>query len=362
MARSLANFVRSVLQADITATVDSDQTITLAAAAAPLQDPPDASADAPGVLVLIDTPATPTKIEVITYTGRSIDGNVVTLTGVTRAQEGTTAQAWPAGTPTYQGMTAGVIADVQAAIAALADSKLDKDGTAAAAATAATATKLETARTISLDGLLGGSAAFDGSGNVTITATMENGALNIAKVNGLQNALDGKLPLAGGTLSGGVTIQKNTPGIVLRSESGVHGYSVLASISDANDFGFQVRRWNGSSDDVKFIVDSDSATFADIVFADDFQGSSDARLKTKDQHLRRGIDALKRMPPREYVKSGRREVGFFAQEVREVLPEAVSKGRDGFLAVSYGQIIALLARAILDLDERLSAGETDGRP
>lgn len=173
MAFTLDNFVRSTLQADITA---GATTVTVTKAAPPLRDPPDATPTAPGLLVLQDVPTSPTKIEVISYTGRSIVGTVVTLTGVTRGLEGSTASPWSAGTPTFQGITAGVITQ-----------KLDASGTAAKA------TQLETARTIALGGLLGGSASFDGSGNVTITATMADGALSIAKTAGLQGALDGKL-------------------------------------------------------------------------------------------------------------------------------------------------------------------------
>lgn len=88
--------------------------------------------------------------------------------------------------------------------------------------------------------------------------------------------------------------------------------------------------------------------------AADFSATSDERLKDNIRPLRRGVDELKRMLPREYIKGGREEVGFIAQEVQKVLPEAVSEGMGGFLGVSYGQVTALLARAILEIDARLS--------
>lgn len=58
---------------------------------------------------------------------------------------------------------------------------------------------LTTARTISLGGDVSGSAAFDGSSNVTITATIadDSHAHVISNVDGLQTALDGKAALAG---------------------------------------------------------------------------------------------------------------------------------------------------------------------
>ncbi len=60
---------------------------------------------------------------------------------------------------------------------------------------AGTATKLATARTISLGGDLSGSASFDGSSNISITATVADDSHNhtIANVDGLQAALDSKL-------------------------------------------------------------------------------------------------------------------------------------------------------------------------
>ena len=59
---------------------------------------------------------------------------------------------------------------------------------------AGTATKLATARTITLSGDVSGSASFDGSDNITITATVADDSHNhtIANVDGLQSALDAK--------------------------------------------------------------------------------------------------------------------------------------------------------------------------
>ncbi|KAF1008988.1 MAG: hypothetical protein GAK28_00620 [Luteibacter sp.] len=187
MATTLDNFVRSVLAVDATA---ADTQLVLAKAAAPLRDPPAATTAAPGVLVLQDAPAAPAKIEIVRYTGRNIVGNQVTLTGVTRAQEGTTAQSWTAGTPTLQGITAGLLAG-----------KMDIGDTAAAAA------KLATPRTFSLTGVVNASGVpFDGTLDLTLNTTIADNALTFAMVSGLQAALNGKLSTDGGTLSGGLTV------------------------------------------------------------------------------------------------------------------------------------------------------------
>ena len=71
---------------------------------------------------------------------------------------------------------------------------------------AATASKWATARTLTLDGDVSGSVSVDGSANVTLTATVADDSHNhiISNVDGLQTALDGKLALAGGTMTGDI--------------------------------------------------------------------------------------------------------------------------------------------------------------
>ena len=68
---------------------------------------------------------------------------------------------------------------------------------------AGTATKLETARTISLTGDVAGSVSFDGSANVSITATIADDSHNhiISNVDGLQTALDSKLGASANAVS-----------------------------------------------------------------------------------------------------------------------------------------------------------------
>jgi len=69
---------------------------------------------------------------------------------------------------------------------------------------AATASSLETARTIGLSGDVSGSVSFDGSANATITATVADDSHNhtTANVDGLDSALAAKAPLASPALTG----------------------------------------------------------------------------------------------------------------------------------------------------------------
>lgn len=66
-----------------------------------------------------------------------------------------------------------------------------------------TATKLATARTITLAGDVTGSVSFDGSANASITTTVADDSHNhtIAYITGLQTALDGKLSISGNAVT-----------------------------------------------------------------------------------------------------------------------------------------------------------------
>lgn len=90
-----------------------------------------------------------------------------------------------------------------------------------AVSTSDQATALATARTIALTGDVTGSTSFDGSANVSITATIADDSHNhvISNVDGLQTALDGKLDLAGGTMTGNLDFGDNDR---IRMGAGVH--------------------------------------------------------------------------------------------------------------------------------------------
>ncbi|MFQ5500136.1 MAG: tail fiber domain-containing protein, partial [Candidatus Zixiibacteriota bacterium] len=47
-----------------------------------------------------------------------------------------------------------------------------------------------------------------------------------------------------------------------------------------------------------------------------------------------------------------RQIGFIAQEVREVLPELVSEDREGYLSVDYARVTPLLVEAVKELDRK----------
>jgi hypothetical protein len=88
-----------------------------------------------------------------------------------------------------------------------------------------------------------------------------------------------------------------------------------------------------------------------------FFESSDSRLKKliQDDYRAIGIQDIK---PKLYIKDGKEEVGYYAQDFQSILPSAVSKGADGFLSLSYTQVlvakVAILEKRILELENKLN--------
>ncbi len=104
---SYNNNVRMILNTAIDTSV---ATVLIDEAVAPYSNPPaTASADKPAYFTLMDNPVNPTKVEIIRATGVSSPAlGVVTLTGVTRGVDGTTAQSWSVGSVVVQALNKAV--------------------------------------------------------------------------------------------------------------------------------------------------------------------------------------------------------------------------------------------------------------
>ncbi len=135
--------------------------------------------------------------ETTVYSG----GTGITLTGTTFAigQDVATSAS-----VTFNQVTADIIGNVTGNLTGDVTGNAD------------TATTLETARNIQLSGDVTGSASFDGSANINITAAVQDDshAHVISNVDGLQSALDAKVPTsrtitAGNGLTGGGNLTAN---------------------------------------------------------------------------------------------------------------------------------------------------------
>ena len=92
------------------------------------------------------------------------------------------------------------------------------------------------------------------------------------------------------------------------------------------------------------------------VYADGFFEFSDKRFKTlvKENPI---IDGIELITAKSYIKEGKEEIGYFAQDFEGVLDSAILKDKDDILSLSYRQVhtakITSLEKRILELETRL---------
>jgi hypothetical protein len=79
-------------------------------------------------------------------------------------------------------------------------------------------------------------------------------------------------------------------------------------------------------------------TLSGNLTAPGFFESSDRRLK-KQIEANYAPKNIQDIQTYLYQKDGRIEVGYYAQEVQEIMPYAVAEAKDGFLAVAYNQVL-----------------------
>jgi hypothetical protein len=135
-----------------------------------------------------------------------------------------------------------------------------------------------------------------------------------------------------------------------------NGYKLNLNGSISYAYGF-LNNFRGSSSPNDILVGNSGSTFyvgGSVTATGGFFDTSDSRLKilVKDYEQPKGIENI---AARMYVKNNRKELGYYAQDLQEILPSAVSEGSDGFLTLSYSQVhtakIAHLEKEIAELKE-----------
>jgi hypothetical protein len=101
-----------------------------------------------------------------------------------------------------------------------------------------------------------------------------------------------------------------------------------------------------------------NATFTGTVTADVVNATSDARLKSDFHDIEKPMEMINLMKGHYYTKGGRQEVGVIAQEIKGVLPEVVDDSGE-FMAVAYGNLVAVLIEGMKAQDKRIA--ELEGK-
>jgi hypothetical protein len=110
----------------------------------------------------------------------------------------------------------------------------------------------------------------------------------------------------------------------------------------------------GSGSNPFYVTSLGAATFSSSVTASNFITTSDRRLKSEIKEIKNAISILSKFASYEYVKDGKQDAGFIAQEVKEAIPYSVFKNNDDILTMSDRPILAYIHKAILELNERIN--------
>ena len=115
---------------------------------------------------------------------------------------------------------------------------------------------------------------------------------------------------------------------------------------------------DGTNDNHIFLDGTGNGDFTGSVNAFALNQTSDARLKKNVVTLTSGLAMVTQLRGVRYnwKDENRPEarVGFIAQEVEEVLPELVTTKEDGFKAVNYAEMTAVLVEAVKELNQQIA--------
>jgi hypothetical protein len=177
----------------------------------------------------------------------------------------------------------------------------------------------------------------DGSGG-TVTTPVGSGGGGGGTIN--TNYPEGQLIVGGG--ASGLWTSSNLKTDLLT------GYFGIGLAQDSNpEYPLHV---NGAATDCNISI------FA----SHDIAGWSDRRLKDNFEIIPEALDKVMQIHGYTFTRKdapnpSKRSAGVIAQEVLEVLPEVVATDTNGYLTVSYANMVSLLIEAIRDLKEKNDA-------
>ncbi|MEG0486310.1 MAG: tail fiber domain-containing protein [Acinetobacter sp.] len=206
---------------------------------------------------------------------------------------------------------------------------------------AATTTKLQTARTIAISGAVTGTAtSFDGTSDIAIATT----ALDGSKIS------TGTIPAARIP-----TLNQSTTGNAATATK-------LANARTINGVAFDGTANITVEDSTKLplaggTLSGDLSVTGAITATGNITAFSDARIKGDLLEIEDSVSKVQSLTGYTYTRTdlndGLRYVGLIAQDVQAVVPEAVREYEDGALSVDYMGLVGLLVQAIKEQDKRI---------
>ena len=92
------------------------------------------------------------------------------------------------------------------------------------------------------------------------------------------------------------------------------------------------------------------------LLADKLRGRSDARLKSNVENITNSLDIVRSLCGKMYNFKNEtcKSYGLIAQEAIHVVPDMVHKDEDGYLNISYLELLPILIESIKELDVKIN--------
>lgn len=229
------------------------------------------------------------------------------------------------------------------------------------------AAKWTTARTLTLSGDASGSVSIDGNSNVTLSVTVLDNShahtwSNITGVpssftpsahNQASNTITAMTGYTKASAASAIVVGDSLNVAIGKLEKALDGKQAAGSYAAA-DHTHAYLSTNGGTINGTLTVTGQILSNADVV------AYSDERLKTNVRLIENAVDKLDFIHGYYYNMLGvenSKQVGVIAQELQDILPEAIIVDSNGFMGVRYTNIIPLLINAVKELSQRVKTLE-----
>jgi hypothetical protein len=219
---------------------------------------------------------------------------------------------------------------------------------------AATATKLETARTI-------GGVSFDGTANINLKGVNQAGDQNTSGNAATATKLETARTIGGVSFDGTANI--NLKGVNQAGDQNTTGNAATATKIDSITNGNIVQLTETQTLTNKTLtsptITSPTITGTGTITAQSFNANSDYRLKENVQTISGGNYTVDNLRPVSYELKDTKKphIGFIAHELQEHFPTAVNGEKDGetMQTVNYLELIPVLVKEIQDLKKEVKS-------
>ena len=125
---------------------------------------------------------------------------------------------------------------------------------------------------------------------------------------------------------------------------------ISSSITVGTGSNLYITDFTNPTPNLQEVTDVGSTTTNSITAAN-FITTSDRRLKSDIKQIENPFEVLGNIKSYEYVKDGKKDAGFIAQEVQETIPYSVFENEEGMLTMSDRPLLAYLYAAVMELKE-----------